>query len=193
MSLEDTFTDVYDQDRWKHQGNPRSGIGAGPAFVGPYIETLAPLLRGKRVVDLGFGDFTVAKAIIRDVQFHAYTGMEIVPSMVEAARRFENDRVTVMQGNMATAPLPPGEVCLIRQVLQHLNNDMVKQIIDRVRSAYSCVIVTDQIRGRRNTDVECGMNIRKFGLFLEKPPFDYAIDELVTVNHDRYTVSTVRL
>jgi hypothetical protein len=55
------------------------------------------------------------------------------------------------------------------------------------------VYASDQIRGRRNTDMESGSGIRKFGLFLEKPPFNYPIDEIVTVTYNRYTVSTVQL
>jgi hypothetical protein len=193
MSLEDTFTEVYRNGLWKYEDSPQSGIGAGTAFIKPYVATLAPLLAGKNVVDIGFGDFTVAKCLLRDVKFATYTGMEIVPEMVEAAKAYEGPFVRVMQGNILDVDPPVGEICLIRQVLQHLSNAAVRQIVDKLLSAYPVVIASDQIRGRRNTDMESGMGIRKFGLFLEKPPFDYAVEELVTVNYNRYTVSTVKL
>ena len=80
--------------------------------------------------------------------------------------------------------LPPGDLCLIRQVLQHLSNAEILAVLERTRG-YPFVIVTEHLPpvcgvSRANLDKPHGADTRLLegsGVFLEEEPFGQRIVE----------------
>src|SRR5262249_41013920 len=78
------FSDVHENNRWGGDpGSYDSGSGSRPDVAGAYIAALRALIRNegvKYIVDLGCGDFEVARRIIS--LGLSYIGCDIVPGLV---------------------------------------------------------------------------------------------------------------
>ena len=86
---------------------------------------------------------------------------------------------------MIEDPLPDGDVCFVRQVLQHLSNDQILKILPKL-AAYKYVFVTEHIPTRTksytpNVDNPHGPDVRLYwnsGVFLEQPPFSVPVSKM---------------
>jgi SAM-dependent methyltransferase len=180
-SREEIFSDIYENNRWGGKpGNYFSGIGSLPDASNSYISVLRALIRSekvKHIVDLGCGDFEVARRILSPEL--SYVGCDIVPGV--AARntaRFANERIEFRNLDMVTDPLPEGgDLCIVRQVFQHLSNGDIATVLRKARK-YPLLVVTDeQVVGDRsgdNIDITPYHGTRRLfgqGLKLEAGPF----------------------
>jgi hypothetical protein len=84
-----------------------------------------------------------------------------VPSRLECGRR----------------PMPNADLCLVRQVMQHLSNAEISRLLGKLKK-YPYVIVAEhypETEGMPNIDIVHGSNTRieKHGsaVYLDKPPF----------------------
>ncbi len=93
--------------------------------------------------------------------------------------KFGNDHTRFVSMDIANDPLPKGDLCLVRQVLQHLSNSDIERILDKL-SAFRYVLITDGQapivpERRRNLNKPTGNHTRTGlfgnGLWLELPPF----------------------
>jgi SAM-dependent methyltransferase len=179
------FTEIYDRNRWGGgQGAFHSGSGSSVAHAEHYGRMVKEFIRSRnvrRVVDLGCGDFRVGAQLL-DTGI-LYTGVDIVPSLVDSnRRRYGSERVRFECLNIIENDLPPGDLCLIRQVLQHLSNEQIGKVLDKV-AAYRYVIVTEHYPApealrSRNVDKLCGEDVRIYdgsGVYLDAPPFNRSV------------------
>lgn len=129
------------------------------------------------VVDLGCGDFEVASKLVS--QRINYTGIDVVEPLVEHNNLiFSSDRVRFVCMDVAEEDPPNADLCLIRQVLQHLSNAEIKRILDRC-AKYPFLIVTEHYPPRDrstlpNLDIPHGPGIRAYydsAVVLDEPPF----------------------
>ena len=136
-------------------------------FVKPYCELIKKFLSEhpeiKRVIDLGCGDFNVASQFINDNI--NYIGVDIVPDMIESHKKnYSSEHVNFMCLDIVEDELPDGDLCLIRQVLQHLNNNDIAKILDHCRK-YKYVLITESVTPKDkalifNADIHEGEHIR---------------------------------
>jgi hypothetical protein len=79
---------------------------------------------------------------------------------------------------MCEGGLPPADVCLVRQVLQHLTNDDIHRALPHLR-AYPYVVVTEHLpvaMARPNANKRPGPGVRATrgsGVVLHEPPFSW--------------------
>jgi SAM-dependent methyltransferase len=143
-SVEDVFSEIYAAGRWGGGGAFNSGTGSrgdAAATYGRYVRELLRATGARTAVDLGCGDFVVAAQFVDDLD--AYHGVDIVRDLIERnTRLFGRDGVTFSVLDASDARLPTADVCLVRQVLQHLSNDQIARILHRCR-AYPLVVVTE--------------------------------------------------
>jgi len=168
MSTKEAFTRIYQSDTW----GGGSGQGSKPEFNGEYIATLHRFLQLnhiRSVVDFGCGDWQFSRLI------HwgeiAYTGIDIVDSVVACNRdRHQSDtvRFQVFDG---LASLPGADLLLVKDVLQHLPNDLVSRYIEHFKTKYRWLIITndDLPQADLNQDIVAG-GWRP--LRLDLPPFE---------------------
>jgi SAM-dependent methyltransferase len=184
-SAAEVFSEIYKKGTWGQSTGPYcSGHGsATDAIVGPYVRTIKECLRSHgpgepRVVDLGCGDFSVGRQLVEDCA--AYVGVDVVPDLVRHLEASVRDpRVRFLCLDIVREELPSGDICLIRQVLQHLSNDQIGKVLARL-GRYPTVFVTEHYPSDGpavvpNLDKVHGSGIRLYensGVYLDRPPFN---------------------
>lgn len=121
-----------------------------------------------------------------DVQ---YIGVDVVDALVAHNQAiFGTDHVRFVRLDATRDPLPDAELCLIREVLQHLSNREIVSVLNAARK-YRYVIYSDYQPGAKarcwpNRDIVHGRDTRiwkDLGVFLDQPPFNRTMDLLLEV------------
>ncbi len=201
LTLEEVFTNIYSESAWGGEpGTFNSGTGtADESVVLPYLRAVVHELQSQGLtngdfVDLGCGDFRVGSQL-RDYA-STYTAVDVVRPLIDENRRRYSDahNVTFVHRDIVEADLPPGDVCFIRQVLQHLSNQQISLIIGKLRQ-YQVVFVTehhplDADSAVPNLDKEHGGDVRAYersGVFLTEPPFNIPREQIKMILEVRGT------
>jgi len=181
----DIFSEIYRKGLWgRLTDGPQfcSGHGSHMAkHVEPYVkatsEFLSSLGAKPDVVDLGCGDFNVGSRLR---PFCAkYVACDVAAAVVEANRqRFADADVEFRQLDIIEGELPPGEVVLIRQVLQHLSNADIQKIVGKLYN-YRFLVLTEVVPAVEfipNMDQPTGVSSRMArglmsGIVLTASPF----------------------
>ncbi len=168
-----TFQSTYARSVWGKDGDSPffSGVGShGPAaefyveqMVGSLDRHARELGRPLRLVDLGCGDFRVGRALVERLPDLNYLGCDIVPELIaHNAAKYSSELVRFKTLDAVCDPLPEGDVCLVRQVFQHLSNADIRAVLANMR--YPVVYVTEahplRKRGAVNPDKVVGPSVR---------------------------------
>ncbi|WP_292947544.1 class I SAM-dependent methyltransferase [Olleya sp. UBA1516] len=186
---------VYKLNLWGSNASEfYSGEGShNPDLVNPYIEVIVSFLKTFKtpisVCDLGCGDFNIGSNLYNYTS--KYFAVDIVPSLIDYNQsNFIANNLSFSCLDIALDELPSADCALIRQVLQHLSNKEVKNILKKLQ-AYKYVIITEHIPSFDfipNLDIISGQGIRlkkKSGLDVLKAPFNFKItsqEVLLTIN-----------
>jgi SAM-dependent methyltransferase len=189
LSAQDVFTNVYTKGLWG--GDPGtffSGPGSNEEAAKPYADFVLRFMAEhnvKSVVDLGCGDFRVGRRIAASGV--SYTGVDVVgPLIAENTRRNCSPTVRFQRADITSDALPEGDLCLIREVLQHLSNAQVSAVLAKLPK-YQHALITevhpdDFQHYQINRDKLHGATSRlaHFSvLCLDQPPFNVADARLV--------------
>jgi glycosyltransferase involved in cell wall biosynthesis len=183
----EVFADAYRRHQWtatEGQQSFSSGPGSGIAYAQPYCDWVSAFARENgitRLVDLGCGDFRVGQNLLTRGNFE-YLGVDIVPELIAHYRaQFAGPKVRFECLNIIDDDLPSGDLCLIRQVFQHLSNQEIQAVLEKC-SAYPYVLITEHVYvgrdSRPNLDKPHGPDTRVYdrsGVFLNQSPFDLPI------------------
>jgi len=176
---------VYEMKLWGgselefYSGNGSHDID----IVKPYIEVVVSFLTSFKklliVCDLGCGDFNIGKSLVRYTK--QYKAIDIVESLIEYNREnFKTANVEFHCLDIAIADIPYGDCAIIRQVLQHLSNTEVQQVLLKLTD-FKHVILTEHVPLGDfvpNADIISGQGIRlkkKSGLDVLKAPFNFKV------------------
>jgi SAM-dependent methyltransferase len=186
---EQVFSRIYERGLWgKSTGQFYSGSGSTDAHAVAYVDAIAQYVAKNsigRVVDLGCGDFAIGRRIA-DLGVD-YTGVDVVPALIRHhTAQHGSSRVRFAHIDIVGGELPAGDLCLIRQVLQHLSNEQISRILTKL-ARYPHVLVTEHfpakgIRVVPNRDKPQGHDTRiedDSAVFLESPPFNARIGEIL--------------
>jgi len=172
---------IYDLHLWGgKEFDFYSGEGSHhPKIVQPYLSVVTTVLQTFKqppiICDLGCGDFNIGKHFVRLSKY--YIGIDIVANLINRNKnKFVFNNLEFQCLDIAKDSLPKANVLIIRQVLQHLSN---KEIIDVVKKMYnySYVILTEHLplgTYNANLDIISGQGIRlkkNSGVHLLKAPF----------------------
>lgn len=184
MTTEQVFTDIYSNNRWGGEsGTFCSGDGSHDAsIVAPYVAAMRAELgrigaAGMTAVDLGCGDYSVGREL--SPACGRYIGVDIVrPLIAHNQAAFGSSTVSFRHANIVEEALPEGDICFVRQVLQHLSNDQIAGVLPKLGKFRWCFITehhpSPAALVRPNEDKPHGENIRVgrgSGVYLEEPPF----------------------
>ena len=193
------FEQIYEKNLWGQEETSRffSGAGSRGEAAVSYSETLGELLVSHRselgrpitIVDLGCGDFHVGEALLQKLPGSTYIGCDIVPALIaHNSARFGNERVSFRLLDIVRDELPRGDVCLVRQVFQHLPNADIQACLKKLD--YTFVYVTEGQPERRvgtpNPDAagnakmrsDCRTGVGR-GVELDQPPFNLRTREVL--------------
>ena len=193
-SPERIFTEIYRGNRWGgRRGEICSGGGSSDErVVGEYLRVLSENAGSHgfatmQFVDLGCGDMNVGRRLIPLCR--SYVGADVVKYVVE------NNRATIDQPNaefvhcdIVSDQLPDGDVCFLRQVLQHLSNDQIRRILPKL-AKYRFVYITEHVPRDwgdtpPNLDKPAGAGIRLdqgSGIDITREPFGISTAEVEEV------------
>lgn len=194
-SVGEVFTRIYAENRWggglaeaDTEYPFDSGAGSGDSAAIPYAECVNGFIRShdvRRVVDIGCGDFRVGRRIALP-GIH-YTGVDVVEPLIQANReRYGSERIEFRRLDVISEEPPEGDLCLIREVLQHLSNAQILAILAKLRK-FKWAIVTEGQPGppgsfKPNRDKPHGGDSRALwnsGVVLSAPPFNLQRVELL--------------
>lgn len=197
-SPEEIFTEIYNKSLWGKAPDGRqycSGLGTIDTNVEKYIEMLRNFIHEheiKSIFEIGCGDFTIMKSVLSQSDIK-YTGFDIVKSLIDFLTTFySNDNVKFMHMDaIDSVEYPAADLCIIRQVLQHLSNSQITEII-RKTEKYKFVIITEHLplnpKHKNEDKITSGyirlQNYNTSGVFLDAPPFSLKCKTLLSYQQD---------
>jgi len=197
-----TFQRVYRHQMWGADGSHQffSGVGSRGRTAEVYVDTMVPIIAAHlselnsnaTIVDLGCGDFWVGACLLERLPSVKYIGCDVVPELVEYNRKtFGSNRIEFRLLDIVSADLPIGDICLVRQVFQHLSNQEISRTLPKLQK-YRHVYVTEGhpiVReGKINPDKPTGDDVRfdwttghGRGVELDQSPYNLDVDEVCRV------------
>ncbi len=153
MSTGEIFSRIYSDRLWGRSDDPEqpffSGTGSHDdritrVYVDSVVRFLETLPNRPDVVDLGCGDFNIGRQIRPFC--NTFIACDIVPQLIDFnTRRFADLDVDFRVLDLVTDPLPTGDIVFIRQVLQHLTNDHIQQLVAKLAASYDHLILTEHL------------------------------------------------
>ena len=194
------FTKIYKEKNW-HSDDIKSseycsGSGSDEKFAAPYIKTVIKFINDnniKTIVDLGCGDFRIGKKIVQSLPQVKYTGIDVVPALIEYLKKENRTFLNVefLCKNIVRDEIPLADLILIRQVFQHLSNkDILKVLNNLGNNCKSYIIVSEhQLIDNKNVipnkdKITWGDTriSRNSGVYLDLKPFNKRLKLLLEQN-----------
>jgi SAM-dependent methyltransferase len=150
--LRGTFSYIYENDLWG-QG---SGLGSFPEYTQPYVGMLQRFLHDhaiRSVVDVGCGDWEFSRLI--DWTGVDYLGLDLVEPVIEANRKAFATSSIAFEVATVGEPLPPADLVVCKDVLQHLPIAVVADYLAEFRQRFKHVLVTNDVYPDADTNAEC--------------------------------------
>lgn len=183
---------IYEQHLWGGKAfDFYSGEGSHRLdIIKPYIKSVMSFLKtydnNLTVCDLGCGDFNIGKHLVPFTS--TYIGIDIVDSLIKRNQtQFKNNHLEFYCLDIAKDQLPKADCVIIRQVLQHLSNAEIQNIVTKLKS-FTYIILTEHLPSEAfvpNKDIISGQGIRlkhNSGVDLLAGPFNLKIQEQTILN-----------
>jgi hypothetical protein len=185
----DVMNQVYEKKLWGGiDFDFYSGEGSHrPEIITPYLDAVSTFLNSYNgtltVCDLGCGDFNIGKQLTSYTK--KYIAIDIVESLIKRNKTlFKNDNLTFQCLDITKDDLPKGDCVILRQVLQHLSNQEIRNIVHKINT-YKYVILTEHIPTGKftpNKDIITGQGVRlkkNSGVNVLVKPFNLKITEVI--------------
>lgn len=187
--VKQVFAQIYQDNVWGGTpGEFYSGPGSDSAVTQTYVDALTVFLREQKystIVDIGCGDFRVGSQLITDGI--NYVGVDVVPALIaHHQEKFAKPGVSFLCLDAISEVLPTGDVCLIRQVLQHLSNAQISAVLKNC-SGFKALVITEHVLPdtdglKANRDIHHGNETRiEFGSYvaLDHEPFHANVERVL--------------
>jgi SAM-dependent methyltransferase len=198
-SRREVFTDVYTNNVWGGaRGEYCSGGGSSEGHGESYSVAVRRFIEARKVsivVDLGCGDFQVGKRL--QIAGVRYIGVDIVEELIKRNNDlFGTEHTTFLCRDVVVDELPDGDLCLVRQVLQHLSNGEIIAVLAKL-AKYQYALVTEHypsplVEAIPNLDKPHGGDTRildNSAVYLDKQPFALTeVSEFLVVDAGHYLV-----
>ncbi len=176
---------VYEMNLWgANNSDFYSGDGShNPEIVNPYLEVVTSFLKSFKnplsICDLGCGDFNIGNNLVAFT--NKYIAVDIVENLIKHNKEnFKEQHLDFRCLDIAIDDLPKVDCVLIRQVLQHLSNKEIQNVVYKLKN-YKFVILTEHLPNGNftpNKDIISGQGIRlkkQSGVNLLKAPFNFKV------------------
>ena len=184
LTNQEIFSIIYKKKLWNpdYEMDFNSGPGShDPKIVQKYVDSILKyfksLIKELRILDLGCGDFYIGSQL--DKYIEKYIAIDVVDELIEKNRAlYLSKNIYFCCLDIVKDDLPNGDCVLLKEVLQHLTNDEVKIILNKLYR-YKFVIITENIpfgKFHENIDKIKGPESRQYlnsGIVIKKPPFNF--------------------
>jgi 2-polyprenyl-3-methyl-5-hydroxy-6-metoxy-1,4-benzoquinol methylase len=142
MSNKEVFSKIYKEDLW-HGG---SGAGSEVENVKEYIDILQKYIDKpeiKTVLDLGCGDWQFSKFL--DLSSVSYLGVDVVESVIESnSSLYSASNIEFINRDITTYEVPKVDLIICKDVLQHLcNKDVIDILVKIIKSSKFSLVTND--------------------------------------------------
>ena len=115
--------------------------------TGPYNEFVSKFIEDKNiksVVDLGCGDWQSSWIIYDHLHHVDYVGIDCVESVINTNKmRHPRHKFISMDFISNAESIPSGDLCVIKDVLQHLTCQEIRDALDAVIKKFKYVMITN--------------------------------------------------
>lgn len=188
----DVMTQIYDMKLWGGKDfDFYSGSGSHNfEITKPYLDVLIAFLEANNksliVCDLGCGDFNIGKHLTKYTK--KYYAIDIVESLIDRNKNiFKEANLEFHCLDIAKDELPYADFIILRQVLQHLSNIEIQNVVKKLE-IYKYIILTEHVpfgNFTPNKNIISGQGIRlkqNSGVNLLEAPFHLKIKEETILN-----------
>ena len=134
-----------------------------------------------KILDLGCGDFYIHSDLVN--LSNDYIAVDIVPELIEYnKKKYSNLKVSFLNLDITKNSLPDANIVLIREVLQHLSNKNINNVLENIKkNNYKHIILTEVLpldnNFIANKDFIDGphtrMSFLDSGIDITKKPFNF--------------------
>ena len=204
LTAQEAMQLIYRKGWWgrPNKSNFYSGRGSHDLhIIEPYIDFMNNFIKLNDIsiiVDLGCGDFNIGSRIFQNVK--KYIACDIVPELIHFNKnKYVYNSVVFCNIDAIKDKLPKGEVLMVRQVFQHLTNQEIQAILDKVYD-FKYLIVTEGLPKydfEPNKDHFHGPDIRlskKSGVVVHEYPFNFkykSMNEVLRISDPKDSASIV--
>jgi hypothetical protein len=190
------FTSIYSKNIWGGEKKSYySGPGSHNEFINGYSETAAKFIldnKIEKIVEIGCGDFNVSKILLQNLDManynYSYVGYDVVEPLIMLNKtKHATSKIDFKCKNACNEKLAGGDLLIIRQVLQHLNNKSILKIVKKFIS-FKYILLTEHQPSNiyncihPNIDKRTGASTRLqscSGVYIEQAPFNCKIESLI--------------
>lgn len=193
----EAFNEVYIHGVWDSAGGAApSGEGSYGAWADHYVATVSKLIADldvKSVLDIGTGDFNIGRQISPLVDEYLATDVSDFVIKRNQAMFSNMPSVKFMTLDACVDEIPRVDLILIRQVLQHISNAEVEQVLANIeRSGAGTALIVEHHPapdrllspnidlGTHGPDLRTGMSS---GLYLDQAPFSRPVEVIERCNY----------
>jgi hypothetical protein len=184
LAIEESFDYIYMHGGWTDDPSKSSGSGSYGSWAENFVALAKDFIHKHDVhsiTDIGCGDFNVGSQICSSVDL--YQALDVSREIIRRdTERFRDlPQVTFRQANACVDPLPRADLAIIRQVLQHLTNAQIEDLLQNVaRTGFRYVLIAehsplDDKLVKPNFDLKGQSNKIRLrfgsGVYLDQPPF----------------------
>lgn len=132
------FSEIYNNRAW---GESPDGLeyfsGAGSELIHStyWIDCIIKFIHYKNInsiVDIGCGDFTVSKEILRLTENIEYIGYDVFPGVIECNKKKEPQYEFEVNDVVDTLCIKECDLILLKDVLQHWENKHITTVLDYI-------------------------------------------------------------
>ena len=198
---------VYNLHLWGGKDSDfYSGTGSHESkIITPYLNAVISFLELHKtslvVCDLGCGDFNIGKHLTSYTK--KYIAIDIVEKLIDRNKQFfQVDNLEFHCLDISKDDIPQGDCIILRQVLQHLSNAEIQNILQKINT-YKYIVLTEHLplgNFSSNEDIIAGQGIRikkNSGVNILEAPFNFKvkdqqiIDKHVLENNKGVIVTTL--
>lgn len=179
MNAEAIFSNIYKKNIWK----TGSGPGSSPKVTDQYRATLIDLitdLKIKTILDYGCGDWQFSHLIPWEQLVDSYLGVDIVQSVINE----NNKNYKTLKINFQTITeeyqFPKVDLIICKDVLQHLPNNQIDQILKKMVNCSKFMVITNDILvDNEITNSDCIIG-KSRPIDLSQDPWNFSIQKKFT-------------
>jgi hypothetical protein len=148
------FDSLYYKGGWNGRG---SGPGSNPDKNKEYLWLLHKIIdytpNIKTIVDIGCGDWQLMKDFNLTKK---YVGVDVSQIVIDKNKSlYTKQNVDFVCSNCVLDELPDGDLCIIKDVLQHLPNKDVHKVLNKLKK-YKYCLMTNDYTDKNGGDIHIG-------------------------------------
>ena len=147
----EAFDNIYLNNVWGY----KSGPGSDPKFAKLWIKTVNYFLEKediKTVIDIGCGDWRLGREY--NLENKNYTGIDISSVILNETKLNAKENIKFIYGDFEVIDIEPVDLIIIKDVLQHLPNTNIINIINKITKNSRYALFCDDMSENNNEDID---------------------------------------